>query len=86
MAQVELADAVQSFLSADLEVARGLHAKDKILDARHKELIALLSRQMAARPADTSHFLALLLVVRGLERIGDHAKNIAEEAIFLNNA
>ena len=86
MAQVELADAIQSFLSADLEAAHGLRAKDKALDAYHKELIALLSREMAERPEDTSHFLALLLIVRGLERIGDHAKNIAEEAIFLNQA
>ena len=86
MAQVELADAVQSFLSSDMEAARGLRAKDKILDARHKEMIALLSQQMAEQPAHTTHFLALLLIVRGLERVGDHAKNIAEEAIFLNEA
>jgi len=86
MAGAELAAALRAFLEGDMAAAHGVRPQDKALDASHKECIARISAEMAARPEATTYFVALLLIVRSLERIGDHAKNIAEESIFLNEA
>ena len=86
MAGAELAAALRAFLEGDMAAAHGVRPQDKALDASHKDCIARISSAMATRPEATNHFVALLLIVRSLERIGDHAKNIAEEAIFLSEA
>jgi phosphate transport system protein len=86
MADAELAGALAAFFANDGDRARDIRRQDKELDRSHKELIAAISGRLAANPAGTTRYLAILFIVRSLERIGDHAKNIAEESVFLTEA
>ena len=71
-------DSVDSFVKKDLELARGVYRADDKVDAMFvqvkKELIAFI----AADPAAGEVCLDLLMVAKYLERIGDHATNVAE--------
>jgi len=71
-------DSVESFVRSDLELAHQVYRMDDRVDAAfgqvREELIAL----MAADPAFGAQGLDLLMVAKYLERIGDHATNVAE--------
>jgi len=86
MAQREIEDAVAAFLNGDADLARGVRAQDKILDRAYKQYLATLTIRMEEHADETARLLDLLFIVRSLERVGDHAKNIAEEAVFLSEA
>lgn len=71
-------DSVDSFVKRDLELARAVRAQDDQVDDLFnqvkKELIALI----AADAASGELWLDLIMVAKYLERIGDHATNVAE--------
>ena len=79
-------DSVRSFADRDEELARGLKERDRELDARQNREIEHLTAQMAADTPRIKDFLDLVLVARNIERIGDHATNIAEDAVFAASA
>lgn len=79
-------DATRSFATRDEELARSLKSRDRELDAAHRELIAGLTKQMAAVPSRIPDYLDLIFITRIIERIGDHGTNIAEDAVFLASA
>lgn len=83
MARKELADAIAGFLARDRELAATIRPQDKVLDAKHRSLIEALAGSIAAEHANATHVLHQVFITRSLERIGDHAKNIAEETAFL---
>ena len=78
-----LRDAVRALDEADLELARGVTNKDSELDA---EFAAAL-RQLLTLAMQDQRFLGATIdtvfALKGLERIGDHAKNIAEQVVFV---
>ena len=78
-----LRDAVRALDEADLELARGVTSKDTELDA---EFSAAL-RQLLTLAMQDQRFLGATIdtvfALKGLERIGDHAKNIAEQVVFV---
>lgn len=81
-----LRDAVTAFNDHDIELGRGLNARDKILDAAYKRVTAQLSECLEESNGRGEDYLHLIFAARSLERIGDLAVNIGEDAVFLESA
>jgi phosphate transport system protein len=81
-----LREATASIVQPDVAQLEALIARDKELDQMHKELIEEVTRLATADGARAAAAIQLVIVARNLERIGDHATNIAEELIFLTQA
>ena len=79
-------DSVRSFAERDEGLARGLKERDRTLDARQHDVIDKLTRRMAEDTGRIKDYLDLVLIARNLERVGDHATNIAEDAVFAASA
>lgn len=78
-----LRDALDSLLEADAERALAICSRDKEVDRLNKRICKTLTLRMTEQPEFLPVALELLFVSRSLERIGDHATNLAEEVIFL---
>jgi phosphate transport system protein len=83
LAQGMVRKALDAFVNRDPELARSVLASDDAVDnlrtANYHELISF----MESNPGQIPQALRLLTVVRNLERIADHATNIAEDVLFL---
>jgi phosphate transport system protein len=77
---------IRSFADRDDELARGLKPRDRELDAEHHRVINDLTVRMAGDTARIHDYLDLIFIARYIERIGDHATNIAEDAVFAASA
>lgn len=86
MADRLLRDSLLAYTDANPVLGKGLKAVDEELDKAHKEIIALLSGRLESPGARTENLLHLIFVARSLERIGDLAVNIGEDAVFLSEA
>jgi phosphate transport system protein len=86
MADNLLRDAMISFTDQNVALAEGLKARDKELDRLHKSLIASLSERLEYPDGKSESLLHLIFVIRSLERVGDLAVNIGEDAVFLGSA
>jgi len=76
-------DSLHAFVNRDLELANRVMKQDDHLDAMKLEVTAQLIALMEKDPALIRRCMELILVSRNLERIGDHATNIAENIIFV---
>jgi phosphate transport system protein len=76
-------DSVKSFVREDDQLARSLAERDRLLDLMNAETGNVLIERMTANPAELRGYLNLLFVARHLERVGDHATNIAEDAVYV---
>jgi phosphate transport system protein len=74
--------ALESFLDGKAELAEAVLTMDDIVDRMNKENYVLLAEKMRKDPAIIGPALNALLVSRNLERVADHATNIAEDVIF----
>ena len=74
--------ALESFLDGKAEVAEAVLQMDGIVDRMKDEAFIVLVNKMHNEPAVTRPALNVLLISRNLERIADHATNIAEDVIF----
>jgi phosphate transport system protein len=81
-----LKGALDAFVNLDSAAARILIPKDKEVDALNKHIHRQLADEMIANPEAITRCLALMVVAKSLERIADHAKNVAEEVVFLCEA
>jgi phosphate transport system protein len=68
---------------ADGQLGRAVCAMDDEVDELHESVFRVLLTHMMENPTNITASLQLLLVSRNLERIGDLATNIAEDAVFL---
>jgi phosphate transport system protein len=75
-------DALRSFIEGDTELARHVLEGDDEIDGMNHEAFASLSRYMQTEPGNAAQALDALSVARNLERVADHATNIAEDVIF----
>ena len=82
---VMLLDAVNSYVNKDIEKAHSVIAHDDIVDNYFVKVKADLIEVSRENPEYGEHAADLLLVNKYLERIGDHATNIAEWVIFALN-
>jgi phosphate transport system protein len=77
-----LEDTQEAFEKEDTILARSVFKKDDFLDDINRQAHKVLERHLKDHPEDTSQALWLLSIIRKLERVGDQAKNVAEEIIF----
>jgi len=75
-------DSVDAYVREDVELARGLKGRDKALDEMNSNVGRALTDKMAGDPDRLRGYLNLMFVARCLERVGDHATNIAEDAVY----
>lgn len=75
-------DALKAFIDGDPELARHVLAADDEIDRMNHEAFAVLSSTMQLKPDAAVQALDCLSIARNLERVADHATNIAEDVIF----
>jgi phosphate transport system protein len=73
---------LESFIEAKAELAQAVLEMDNVVDRMRDEAFIMLVKSMNERPDTTRQALDALLVARNLERVADHATNIAEDVIF----
>ena len=78
-----LKEALDTFVNQDPAKARQLIPQDEAIDQLHKELHRELVAYMREQPEAIKRALSLMVVAKCLERIADHATNIAEMVVFL---
>lgn len=86
IAQSMLRDALDSYVRRDTALAEHVLNEDDVLDALKTQVFRELLTFMLHAPSTIEPALDLILVSRHLERIGDHATNIAEDVIFMVSA
>ena len=86
LAQKMLREALDAFVRRDMALAESVLAQDDTLDALKTQIFRELLTYMLNNPATIEPSLDLILISRHLERIGDHATNIAEDVIFMVSA
>jgi len=86
IAQAMLRDALDSFVKRDTDLAHRVLNEDDRLDSLKTQVFRDLLTHMLRDQATVEPSLDLILVSRHLERIGDHATNIAEDVIFMVSA
>jgi len=78
--------ALDAFVNRDPVAARALIPRDKEVDGINKQVTAQLAQHMVENPDTIKRCLNLITVSRSLERIADHATNVAEEVVYLYEA
>ncbi len=74
---------LDAFVREDVELALGVCAADDAIDEVHQQYLAELLMVMSEDPSAAGRIMRLLFVSKYLERIADHATNIAEMVIFM---
>ena len=78
-----LANALDAFARFDADAAIRTIEEDKQIDQEYKTALRELATYMMEDPRSISRVMNVLWVVRSLERIGDHAKNLCEQIVFV---
>jgi phosphate transport system protein len=86
IAQRMLRNALDAFVRRDLQLAHSVLNEDDTLDALKTQVFRELLTYMLQDPHTIEPSLDLILISRHLERIGDHATNVAEDVIFMVSA
>jgi phosphate transport system protein len=81
-----LRDALDCFLNGDAQKALAVVQRDSEVDTINRQLYRELTSFMIEKPDTISRALELMFISKSIERIADHATNIAEEMIFLFKA
>ncbi|TMQ02105.1 MAG: phosphate signaling complex protein PhoU [Verrucomicrobia bacterium] len=86
MALEMLGDALDAFVHRNPEKARAVIPRDKEVDLTNKQLHRELSSYMVEKPTTITRCLNLMVISKSLERIADHATNVAEEVVYFYEA
>ncbi len=86
IAEGMLRDSLDAFVRRDPALARDVLGRDDTLDTLKTQVFRELLTYMLQDPSTIEPALDLVLISRHLERIGDHATNVAEEVIFMVSA
>ena len=78
MAGALVHDVLDAFAARDPAAARDIAARDRAVDDFHESLFRAIVTHMAAHPDEAAEVAHLLFIAKNLERIGDHATNVAE--------
>jgi phosphate transport system protein len=82
LASAMVRKALQAFIEADAEMATSVLTMDDNVDKLNDAAFFALSNLIKDQPHYTPQALHALMIARNLERVGDHATNIAEDVIF----
>ena len=83
LALAMLKDALDAFVHGDSVKARAIVPRDKQVDQLHKQLHKELVNSMIENSASITRGLNIMVISKSLERVADHAANIAEEVVYL---
>ena len=75
-------DSLDAFVREDVDLARAVISRDKQLDDMNASANRQLTERMMQDRDQLRGYLNLILISRCLERVGDHATNIAEDAVY----
>jgi len=75
-------DAIDAYVRGDVALARSVVPRDEALDDMNRMAGRRLTERMAEDPVQLRGYLNLIFVSRCLERVGDHATNMAEDAVY----
>ena len=81
--QAMLRQSIDALINRDADLARQVGLADDEVDAINREAFNRVTSMIKSHPDDLDSLIALLSVSRYLERIADHASNIAEDVIYL---
>jgi len=83
IAEKMVRDGIEALVTKDCELANRVFLEEKKVDAFRNHIFRVLLTYMMGDPRTIERCLSLILIARNLERVGDHATNIAEEVIYL---
>ena len=75
-------DSIDAYVREDVELGRAIVPRDEKLDELNRVASRRLIQRMAEDPEQLRGYLNLMFIARHLERVGDHATNIAEDAVY----
>jgi phosphate transport system protein len=75
-------DSVDAYVREDVELGRAIVPRDEKVDELNRVASRRLIQRMAEDPDQLRGYLNLMFIARHLERVGDHATNIAEDAVY----
>lgn len=75
--------ALDAFARYDVETALNVVRNDKDIDVEYKSAVREMMTYMIEDPRSISRVMSIMWALRALERIGDHARNVAEQVIYL---
>jgi hypothetical protein len=78
-----LQSALDSLARMDIDTARQVIGADKAIDAAFNAILRQLITYMMEDPRTISEALDIIWIVKAIERVGDHASNIAENVIYI---
>jgi phosphate transport system protein len=81
--QAMLKTSLDSLVSLDVDLAWQVRAADDEVDELNSQMYSHVQERLRTHPAEVEHLLHLLAVARHLERIADHATNIAKDVIYM---
>jgi phosphate transport system protein len=74
--------ALEAFIQGRADLAEAVLKMDDVVDRMDDEIFIQMAEKMKSSPEVSSQALNVLLIARNLERVADHATNIAEDVIF----
>ena len=86
IAQSMVKDVLDAFVNRDSKLARSVCERDDVVDGLNDQVVRELLTYMMSDPKAIARAVKLIIVARCLERIADHATNIAEDVIFMVDA
>jgi phosphate transport system protein len=86
LAQEMTRESLDAFVRRDADLARDVLRRDDVVDDLKDQVFRELLTYMMADPGTIERALSLILISRNLERVADHATNIAEDVIFMVEA
>ncbi len=86
IAKTMVKDSIDSFINSDAKLARSVLEKDDLVDNLNKEIFDFLINKMESGKEFVRTGSHLLILSRHVERLADHATNIAEDVVFLVDA
>jgi phosphate transport system protein len=82
-ARIMVREALAAFFTTDLKLAGEVMLRDDTVDGMKEQIFRELLTYKMSDPKSIEQALTLILISRNLERVGDHATNIAEDVIFI---
>jgi phosphate transport system protein len=77
---------LDAFSRTDAELARAVLAEDDAIDAQQEQVVQTMLRQLEEHPEAASQEVDIILLAKNLERVADHATNVAEAVILVVEA
>ncbi|HLC26187.1 MAG TPA: PhoU domain-containing protein, partial [bacterium] len=79
-------DSLDSFVTGNAELAREICTRDDLVDALNNQIFRELLTYMMSDPTTITRAVHLIIIGRCLERIADHATNVAESVVYMVQA